>query len=292
MRSNPRQLFTLPCAGRRALLGLALLVAWAPRAGVAAEASEWAGDARSAARLIAGAAQTAPSANIYRAGVEIRLAPGWKTYWRYPGDSGVPPHFDFAGSDNVKNVTVLWPAPQRLADSEGVTIGYKKNVVFPLRIEARDTGKPVTLHLKLDYAICEKLCIPVDAKSELGLGGAGQPNEAVLAAAEARVPRAAGLGQGGALSIAAVRRDGASSPPRVLVDVKAPPGADPELFVEGPTPDWALPVPEKVAGGEAGAQRFAFALDGLPPGASASGAVLRLTASSGGEAIETSFRLD
>jgi DsbC/DsbD-like thiol-disulfide interchange protein len=269
-----------------------LACAGTPRAGVAAETSDWAGDARSAARLIAGSAQTSEGAKIHRAGVEIRLAPGWKTYWRYPGDSGVPPHFDFSGSDNVKNVTVLWPAPRHLADSEGVTIGYKDNVVFPLRIEPRDASKPVALRLKLDYAICEKLCIPVDAKTDISLTGIAKANEALLSAAEARVPRTAGLAQPGDVSIAAVKRDGDASPQRILVDVKAPAGTIPELFAEGPTPDWALPVPEPVAGAPEGSQRFAFTIDGLPPGASAKGALLKLTAAAGGRAIETSFRLD
>jgi len=292
MRSNPRQVVTRPWAKGLTLLGLSLIVGGTPRTSLAAEASEWAGDGRSAARLVAGAAQIHQGTKFHRAGVEIRLAPGWKTYWRYPGDSGVPPHFDFAGSDNVKNVTVLWPVPQRLADSEGVTIGYKTNVVFPLRIEAKDSAKPVTLRLKLDYAICEKLCIPVDARAELGLTGTAQANEGVLAEAEARVPQAARLGQDGELSIVSAQRDDASSPPRIVVDVRMPASAMPELFAEGPTPGWALPVPEPVAGAAAGLQRFTFALDGLPPGANAKGAVLRLTASAGNRAIETSYRLD
>lgn len=291
MRSNPSQVVTQPGV-KAALFCLALLLAGISHASGATEVSEWAGDTRSATRLIAGATQTRQDAKIHRAGVEIRLAPGWKTYWRYPGDSGVPPHFDFAGSDNVKNVTVLWPAPQRLADSEGVTIGYKTNVVFPVRVEAQDPARPVTLRLKLDYAICEKLCIPVDARSELALTGTAKANEAVLSAAEARIPQPVDLGEGREFSITAIQRDPAASPARILVDVKAPAGAKPELFAEGPTPDWALPVPEPVAGAESGSQRFAFALDGLPPGASAQGALLKLTASAGGRAIETRFRLD
>src|SRR5262245_17363473 len=71
----------------------------------AADASPWEGDARAGIRLVAGA--RARSVTV-RAGIEIRLAPGWKTYWRYPGDSGVPPRFDFAGSENVKSVDVDW----------------------------------------------------------------------------------------------------------------------------------------------------------------------------------------
>jgi hypothetical protein len=64
------------------------------------------------------------------------------------------------------------------------------------------------------------------------------------------------------------------------------------LFAEGPTAQWALPLPEPVAGAPAGLQRFAFVLDGLPPGEKASGATLRLTAVSGEKAVEVAFRLD
>ena len=64
------------------------------------------------------------------------------------------------------------------------------------------------------------------------------------------------------------------------------------LFAEGPTAQWALPLPEPVAGAPAGLQRFAFELDGLPPGEKADGATLRLTAVSGDKAIEVAFRLD
>lgn len=294
IRSNARQVVTRrktgPLVKGLTLLALSLFVGGMSRAVFAAEASDWVGDARSAARLVAGTAQTQPGAKIHRAGVEIRLAPGWKTYWRYPGDSGVPPHFDFSGSDNVGNVTVLWPAPRKLVDSEGVTIGYKDNVVFPLRVEAKDSSKPVTLRLKLDYAICEKLCIPVDARLELGVTGTAKTNDQALAAAEARVPRVAAMGGASDFTISSVRHDTTSLPPRILVDVKA--DAPVELFAEGPNPHWALPVPEPVAGALPGSQRFAFALDGLPPGASAQGAVLKLTASAGDRAIETSYRLD
>ena len=80
--------------------------------------------------------------------------------------------------------------------------------------------------------------------------------------------------------------------PRVVVDVAAPPGTPVVLFAEGPTAQWALPLPEPVSGAPAGVQRFSFELDGLPPGEKASGATLRLTAVSGGKAIEVGFRLD
>lgn len=266
-----------------------LILALAPigRAG-AADVSAWDGDARSAARLIAANAAAAQ----LRAGVEIRLAPGWKTYWRYPGDSGVPPRFDFSGSDNVKAVNLRWPAPQLFSESDGSTIGYYDSVIFPLQVEAQNPGQPVTLRLNLDYAVCEKLCVPAEAKAELALTDASNANEAALAAAESRVPRPSQVGAAGALSIVSVRREAGSTPPRVLVDVLAPAGAKLAVFAEGPTSEWSLPLPEAAPGAPAGQQRFVFALDGLPPETKPEGATLRLTAVAADAAIEATYRLD
>jgi DsbC/DsbD-like thiol-disulfide interchange protein len=262
---------------------LVLLVAQPARA---ADSSAWDGNQRSAVRLIAGA-RLAGSATI-RAGIEMRLAPGWKTYWRYPGDSGIPPRIDFARSQNVKSVTVRWPAPQRIADEAGTSIGYKHDVTFPLDVAPEDSGKPVTLALAIDYGVCEKICVPVDAKAELTFTGTATEHDGKIAASDARVPKPAALGQDGPLSIRAAKRVGS----RVLVDVAYPAGAPVDLFAEGPTPGWALPVPSPVAGAPAGQQRFAFELDGLPPNTRADGATLLLTAVAGEQAIEAPYRLD
>jgi DsbC/DsbD-like thiol-disulfide interchange protein len=230
---------------------------------------------------------------MFRAGVEIKLKDGWKTYWRYPGDSGVPPLLDFSKSQNLKAVVVRYPAPTRFSDGAGGnSIGYKGTVILPLHVVAQDASKPVTLNLKLDYAVCEKLCVPAEAKLELLLTGAETANEAALDAAEARVPKAVAVGDGGTPSIRTVRREAGSGKPRVTVDVAAPAGAPVTLFAEGPTAQWALPLPEPMAGAPAGLQRFAFELDGLPPGEHAAGALLRLTAVAGDKAIEAPFRLD
>src|SRR5262252_7728910 len=120
-----------------------LIVIFALPAGAwAADASPWDGDAHATIRLVAGS--RANDATL-RAGIEIKLAPGWKTYWRYPGDSGVPPRFDFTSSQNVRSVEIAWPAPRRFSDDSGVTIGYTDNVVFPLSIVPKDDRKPVLL---------------------------------------------------------------------------------------------------------------------------------------------------
>jgi DsbC/DsbD-like thiol-disulfide interchange protein len=275
------------------ILAAASLLGATSCAAIAADVSPWEDDAQSAVRLISARAVNESGGRVFRAGVEIRLKDGWKTYWRYPGDSGVPPVLDFSKSQNLKAVTVRYPAPTRFSDGAGGnSIGYKGTVILPLHVVALDASKPVTLNLKLDYAVCEKLCVPAEAKPELVLTGAETANEAALDAAEARVPRVAAVGDGGTPSIRAVRREAGSGKPRVTVDVAVPAGAPVVLFAEGPTAQWALPLPEPVAGAPAGLQRFSFELDGLPPGEKASGATLRLTAVAGDKAIEAPFRLD
>jgi DsbC/DsbD-like thiol-disulfide interchange protein len=281
-------------ASARAIVAFACnlaLLAATGGAAAAADASAWDGGPRAAMRLIAGA-RPSVATGVLRAGIEIKLGPGWKTYWRYPGDSGVPPRFRFDRSDNVARTDVLFPAPHGFTDEGGRTIGYKDDVILPVHVVPRDPAKPVVLRLDLDYAICEKLCIPIDdAKAELALPGDGGA-EAVLTASEARVPKVVGLGDGGALSIRSIHREDGSPHPRIVVDVAAPAAVDLELFAEGPTPEWSLPIPAPVPGAPPGLQRFAFELDGLPPGASARGASLRLTAVTADAAIEVTTRLE
>ena len=154
------------------ILAAASLFGAASSAAIAADVSPWDDDLQSAARLIAAQAHNESGGRVFRAGVEIKLKEGWKTYWRYPGDSGVPPVLDFSKSQNVKAVTVLYPAPTRFPDGAGGnSIGYKGDVILPLHVVPQDAGKPVTLDLKLDYAVCEKLCVPAEANLELLLTG-------------------------------------------------------------------------------------------------------------------------
>jgi DsbC/DsbD-like thiol-disulfide interchange protein len=277
---------TLNSARATLILGANLVLLVTMRPSLAADASAWDGTERAAVRLIAGAARAEGGTTVQRAGIEIRLAPGWKTYWRYPGDSGIPPHFDFSRSHNVKSVAVRWPAPQRLADEAGVSIGYKHDLVFPLEVTPRDAGKPVMLALKIDYAVCEKICVPAEGMLNLMLSGNASQHDDKIRHSESLVPKPAAVGEDGVPSIRAVKREGS----RILVDVTAPGAA--ELFAEGPAPDWALPVPAPVAGAPEGQQRFAFVLDGLPSGAKPDGANLTLTAVAGEQAVEVPYHLD
>ncbi len=280
-----------------AMATLALLCVGHMPAARAQDASRWDGEPHGSTRLIGGSTLKSADAKVIRAGVEIRLDPGWKTYWRYPGDSGVPPTLDFAGSENIKSVTTLWPAPERFSDGGGgYSIGYHGDVVLPLRIVPNDASKPSSLRLKLGYAVCGKLCVPAQADLDLRLSGKAGAEEPILLAAEARVPRRLALGEVRGLGIASVHREATDGKlERVIVDVAVPDGVPIELFAEGPTPEWALPLPQLTGpapNGAPGTQRFTFDLDGLPPGAHAQGALLTFTAVSPGEAIEVQARLD
>jgi DsbC/DsbD-like thiol-disulfide interchange protein len=285
----------MPALLRVTIAAATLVCLAAVQAAWAQDASGWDTQAHTAARLIAGSQGKTADTEFLRAGVEIKLDPGWKTYWRDPGDSGVPPTLDFSGSGNVKSVTVLWPAPELFPDGAGGnSIGYVDHVILPLHIAPGDTAKPSSLQLKLSYAICGNLCVPVETNLKLPLTGDGA-EEAALEKAEVRVPRRVALGQVSGvdkgLGILAVHREPGDAHERVVVDVAAPPGAPLSLFVEGPTPDWSLPVPQP-DGGNGPTRRFSFDLDGLPADAHADGAMLTFTAVSPDDAIEVATHLD
>jgi DsbC/DsbD-like thiol-disulfide interchange protein len=268
-----------------AACGIALMLGAPARA---ADASPWVEDSYSGLRLIAGANQS--GAESLRAGIEIKLQPAWHTYWRYPGDSGVPPRFSFSGSDNVAAVQVLFPAPHAFTDDVGTTIGYKGNLILPLRVFPRQKDKPVTLRGKIEYAVCDKLCVPVEAHVELTLTGAGGADNAALAAAEARVPQPVSALDAG---LTARRANDDKRKPLVFVDLAAPAGQPVELFVEGPTAEWALPIPKPAQGAPPGRQHFSFQLDGLPPGVDPKGPFeLTFTIVKGGSATEVKTHLD
>jgi len=252
----------------------------------AADESPWSEDVRSSVRLIAGANKNGDAQ--LRAGIEIKMRPGWKTYWRYPGDSGVPPHFDFSGSENLKDVKVLYPAPHLFTDETGQSLGYKEKVIIPLAVSPQQPGKPIRLHLKINYAVCEKLCVPAEGRAQLVLGVGESSHDLELAAAEGQVPKQVTAAQAGLTA----RRVNSGPKPLVAVDLTVT--VQPvEIFVEGPTPQWTLPIPRPIQGAPAGHVEFNFELDGLPPGVDPKGQLdLTFTVVTGERAIEVKTHLD
>ena len=253
---------------RRGVPALVLLALSGPASAADAFSTDWAKAAKSDARLVAGGAALA--------GFEIRLAPGAITYWRDPGDAGVPPTFDVSGSTNVAKVEPVFPAPKRIREQDGSeAFGYNSGVVIPLKVVPADPSKPVTLALDASYAVCEKLCLPARAKLDLTLPGAASPYADTIRTALAAAPRpvppeAFGALTGDAVSgwrLCAAHEDG---PPR-------------DLFVEPPAGWWVTAAPGP---GDGTHDCFTIALRDKPKDA-ALPVALRLTMTGGAGPVET-----
>jgi DsbC/DsbD-like thiol-disulfide interchange protein len=258
-------------------------------------ATSWQHGHGSSTRLLVGGRPEADGTVRLIAGVEIKLADGWKTYWRQPGDAGgIPPSFDWTGSVNLANARVLFPAPHRFGDQTGQSIGYKKSVVFPIELNPADPSRPVRLKLALGYGICREICVPAEAAFEAEIvPGSVTILQPELAAALARVPRAAGgakqPGEPSLLRASAVL-DGPA--PKLTFEVEVPSGtAGAELFVVTPG-DLYLPMAAKV--GEPAQDRALFEID-LATGveiARLKGVTLELTMVGSGGAAETAWKVE
>jgi len=223
-------LCSLPCA-----LAAVFLASAAAAQSPAPAATAWVQLTNARARLLGGAAARV-GAKSYLAGVEIALEDGWKTYWRMPGDAGVPPNFDWSGSSNVARVTVLYPAPTRMAEPAAETIGYKHQVLFPIEVVAKDASQPVGLTLALEFGVCREICIPAEARLSLALdpGMAGGPSPLVLAALE-KVPRTPTHPNAEAPGVTRTRAFLEGGNPHLVVVARFPKGdRGADLFVEAP----------------------------------------------------------
>lgn len=252
-----------------ALAGLALVPAEAAPTGV----SPWSDDHASRARLLAGDVEE----GARWAGLEIEMDPGYKTYWRHPGDSGIPAEFDWTGSENVAAVEIAWPAPGRYEDPFGAYYGYLEHVVLPLKVTPEDPSEPAVLSLSLFYGVCKEICIPATAEASLTLPPEANGSDVAIARALEAVPRRTPLGEtDGALAVLAVEPAGEEA---LAVRVRAPEGA--VLLAEGPDDRWFLaPAAEPDSEG-------VFAVEIAHAPKDAAGPVpVRLTLVADGEAIE------
>lgn len=175
---------------RRLALLLAILAAPLHAAETEVQARESA-----QARLITAENAIAPDTTSVNAGLRIEMAEGWKTYWRTPGEVGLPPQIDWDGSDNLASAEILYPAPERFTAFEIENFGYGGEVTFPLDLRLADPGRPATLRAEVRILVCAHICIPEDFVFTLELpataGGADlidTENAARIAAAVAEVP--------------------------------------------------------------------------------------------------------
>lgn len=187
-----------------------------------------------AARLLTGWATETGS---HMAAAEFRLAPEWKTYWRAPGDAGIPPQFDWSGSENVKAVRLHWPRPT-VFDFNGMrTIGYRDQLILPIEVFALDPALPVVLRAQVDLGVCRDICVPASVSLGGDLAGSGAPDGAIRAALKARPETSQAAGVTGTTCTVEPIRDGL----RVTARIGLPAlGADEVVVIEpgGPVPVW------------------------------------------------------
>ncbi len=217
------------------LLGIAAAAAMpapAQAASATPAASDWARTDQTQVRLLSAVTATG-DAETLRLGLQFKLEPGWKIYWRSPGDAGLPPKTDWAGSRNLGETTIRWPAPERFELFDLDTFGYGDEVVLPIEARVKLRGEPVALRLKLDYLTCEKICIPYQAALSLDLpAGPAAPSEYahLIDRYVARVP---GDGRGAGLAIERATWTSGGEPAIVVTATASQPFEHPDVFVEG-----------------------------------------------------------
>lgn len=124
----------------------------------------------------------------HMAALELKLAKGWKTYWRAPGDAGIPPLFNWSGSGNFRSATVTWPTPGVFHQSGARSVGYQDNVVLPITITPKRKGKQVRLQGVVDLGVCREVCVPVRVKVDEILPATNAKPDPAIAAALADRP--------------------------------------------------------------------------------------------------------
>jgi len=187
---------------------------------------------QSAARLVT-AVTGAGDLKALPAGVDITMKPGWKTYWRSPGDAGFPPDVTFGGSENVASAVLAYPTPHRFELFGLQTFGYKDEVVYPLTVTPQRPGEAVKLRAHLRYLVCEQVCIPYEADLALDIpAGPALPSEQapLVNRFRAMVP---GDGRSAGLQVTGVRVEAGN---KLVVEAVSDGQsfAAPDLIVEGP----------------------------------------------------------
>lgn len=118
-------------------------------------------------------------AGSHMAALQLTLAPGWKTYWRSPGEAGLPPLFNWSGSENVKSVRIHWPSPAVFEANGMQSIGYHDAVTLPLEVTPRDPSQPMHLVARIDLGICRDICLPASLSLSTDLTAPGASGSAI-----------------------------------------------------------------------------------------------------------------
>lgn len=217
----------------------------------------------------------------HMAGLALDLAAGWKTYWRRPGEAGIPPQFDWTGSQNVKSVRIHWPSPVVFHTNGMLTVGYKGGVVLPLEVVPIDPNLPIHLQTRVDMGICKDICMPAHVNVSADLAAPGGDEAGIRAALKARPESGGQAGVAGVSCTVEPITDGL----RLTASIAMPARGQEEVVFEPSDP--AIWVAEAVTTRQAGVLTSVtemVASSGAPFALDRSG--LRLTVLGDGRAVE------
>lgn len=183
----------------------------------------------------------------YMAAVDLVLAPGWKTYWRSPGDAGIPPSFDWSGSVNLKSIRLHWPAPGVFHTNGLQSIGYRDRLILPVEVVPIDPTRPVHLSARIDLGVCDDICLPATLSLSTDLILPGSPDPAIRAALAQRAATPDEAGVTGVACAVEPIADGL----RLTASIRLPhPGGDEVVAFETADPDvWIAESVERREGG-------------------------------------------
>ncbi len=269
------------CSRANSGLGAVVLLIAALAPPAAAEVGPWVEYDAVSIRLVASPGEdgAAPVAAL-----EMRLEPGWKAYWRTPGEGGLPTTFDFSLSRNVAAAEVSYPAPRRYTDAYSVTNVYEGRVIFPIQLTPGVGTAPMTVHVTIDMGICETICIP--AQLETAVTFAPNDVDAVALAlfdeGTALLPTPPIAGEFEVTDLALITKNGTESIFELVAVV--PQAFGTELFIEAPE-GWWPNVPEQT-GRDGNRLTFRFSVERPDAAVPLSGSLIIVTLVSAGRAIE------
>ena len=214
-----------------------------------AASTEWVSVHGGAVRLIS---EGGTKGGLYSVGLEFSMEPGWHTYWRNPGEAGIPPVVTTGGSQNLAVFKVGFPIPERHDDGFSTTLIYEDQIVLPIDVAAGQTDQPVQLNLQVAFGICNDICVPGEATLSLLLAPDDTPDRTsrmLIERDKSAVPLVINADQS---SIVSLERIGTETPATLEVEAKVssrdPAGLD--LFADGPEGSYVgVPVFQKLENG-------------------------------------------
>ncbi len=220
---------------------------------------------------------------VIRGILDIDLSPGWKTYWRDPGDAGVPPSIGIDASVNVKDLQLDFPPPERIDDGYSIWAGYSYPVALPITLTQDRPGDASRLEADVFLGLCETICIPFKTRLSVEIDPDETPNSFEMRLVE---DAHASLPQGPETDFDVIDTVLSDTGDSLTLWVTHPESSsDAELFITGPM-GWYFDIPKRTDSAD---DRSAFTIDIVdrPEGGHLSGHSLRLLVTTSDRSMET-----